>query len=185
MNVLLSYVAGDSNVVTGREANSPTIHSFLSKYDSFRGEQVSCGFYVSAYRSFLSFLLQCLFELKQSNMAHPNDIPVSPTGLATSSINTPAGEDEIIDAINIDPDTVDYWTALLRKNLSTIQALGNINGDGEDGPQVDEEVMSAPRRNSPRDSLAIEIAARLYPAPPESLAPIIKYEKDIVMLRSR
>ena len=79
--------------------------------------------------------------------------------------------------------TTSYWTALLRKNLSN--AMVKLAGsDAEDVPEIDEEIMMAPRRKSPREDLAFEIAAHLYPAPPGSLAPIIKYEKDVVMLRS-
>lgn len=83
-------------------------------------------------------------------------------------------------------ESTDYWTALIRKNLEAAQHAGDADSDTEDVPSstIDEEIMSAPRRKSPRDALAREVAARLYPAPPDSLAPIIKYEKDIVMLRS-
>jgi hypothetical protein len=82
--------------------------------------------------------------------------------------------------------SVDYWAALIRKNLTTAQVLAVADSDHEDEAStvVDEEIMNAPRRKSPRDALARDIAARLYPAPPDSLAPIIKYEKDIVTLRS-
>ena len=80
----------------------------------------------------------------------------------------------------------DYWTTLLRKNLAIAKVLVTADSDTEDAstPQLDEEIMNSPRRRSARDALAREIAARLYPAPPDSLAPIIKYEIDIVMLRS-
>ena len=82
-------------------------------------------------------------------------------------------------------ETIDYWTTLLRRNLSTAQVLHEAGSeDGKDGLEIDEEVMNAPRRKSAREYLAIELAARLYPAPPDSFAPIIKYEKDVVMLRN-
>lgn len=82
--------------------------------------------------------------------------------------------------------SADYWTTLIRQNLATAEAMAAADSDAEDAstPIIDEEIMNAPRRKSVRDALAREVAARLYPAPPESLAPIIKYEKDIVMLRS-
>ena len=82
--------------------------------------------------------------------------------------------------------SVDYWTAMIRKNLATAQLVAVADSDHEDGSSIatDEEIMNAPRRKSARDALAREIAAELYPAPPDSLVPIIKYEKDIVMLRS-
>ena len=82
--------------------------------------------------------------------------------------------------------SVDYWTALIRKNLAVAQILAVADSDHEEESStvIDEEIMNAPRRKSPRDALARDVAARLYPAPPDSLAPIIKYEKDIVTLRS-
>jgi NLR family CARD domain-containing protein 3 len=82
--------------------------------------------------------------------------------------------------------SADYWTTLIRKNLEAAQSAEGADSDAEDAlsTSIDEEIMNAPRRKSPRDALAREIANRLYPAPPDSLAPIIKYEKDIVMLRS-
>ena len=71
--------------------------------------------------------------------------------------------------------SVDYWTALIRKNLATAQMLALADSDHEDeGPlSIDEEIMNAPRRKSPHDALAREIAARLYPgSQPDSLAGI-------------
>jgi hypothetical protein len=89
---------------------------------------------------------------------------------------------------NGDPisSSVDYWTVLIRKNLATAQSVALAESDNEDASStaIDEEIMNAPRRKSARDALAREIAAGLYPAAPNSLAPIIKYEKDVVMLRS-
>ena len=84
------------------------------------------------------------------------------------------------------PSSVDYWTALIRKNLAKAQSVVLADSDHEDESSIaiDEEVMNAPRRKSARDALARQVAAELYPAPPDSLAPIIQYEKDIVMLRS-
>lgn len=119
-------------------------------------------------------------------MAQANADPVDQADLVTLSSNT--SDAELRDTngnMNLHPDTVDYWAALLRKNLST--ALENADSDDGDASttlQIDEEVLEAPRRKSARDALAHEVAVRLYPAPPDSLAPIIKYEKDIVMLRS-
>ena len=82
--------------------------------------------------------------------------------------------------------SADFWTSLLRKNLAIAQSVAAGDSDSEDGPTptIDEEIVNAPRRKSARDALAREVAARLFPAPPDSLAPIIKYEKDVVMLRS-
>ncbi|KAK5163719.1 uncharacterized protein LTR77_010392 [Saxophila tyrrhenica] len=83
------------------------------------------------------------------------------------------------------PSSAQFWTDLIRKNLITEQAIQMENNDGEDTVfSIDEEIMNAPRRKSARDALAHEVAARLYPDLAESLAAIIKYEKDIVVLRS-
>lgn len=82
-------------------------------------------------------------------------------------------------------DTVDFWTNLISKNLAIAQAASGEDSDGEASPSaIDEEIMKAPRRKSARDALAHQVAERLYPAPEGSLAPVIKYEKDVVMLRS-
>lgn len=82
--------------------------------------------------------------------------------------------------------SVAYWTALVHKNLAAAGEIQGTDSDGEDAATttIDEEIMNAPRRKSTRDALARDVAARLYPAPADSLAPIIRYEKDIVMLRS-
>jgi hypothetical protein len=81
--------------------------------------------------------------------------------------------------------TVEYWTDLIRQSLATAKAIQLEDSDDEDpSPALNEEIMNAPRRKSARDALAQEVAARLYPAPPDSLGPIIKYEKDVVLLRS-
>ncbi|KAK3115712.1 hypothetical protein LTR53_004676 [Teratosphaeriaceae sp. CCFEE 6253] len=83
-------------------------------------------------------------------------------------------------------DNVDSWTALLRFNL--FKAVSIIDSDCEEASrsliEIDEEVLNAPSRRSTRHELAQQIAARLYPgSDPDSLTPIIKYEKDIAMLR--
>ncbi|KAK3073706.1 hypothetical protein LTR53_004464 [Teratosphaeriaceae sp. CCFEE 6253] len=81
-------------------------------------------------------------------------------------------------------DNVDSWTALLSSNLS--KAVPTVNSDCEETnrPLIDEEILNAPRRRSARHELAQQIATRLYPgSDPDSLTPIIKYEKDIAMLR--
>ena len=82
--------------------------------------------------------------------------------------------------------SVDFLVNLIRKNLATAQVAQAADSDSEDTatPLIDEEVMNAPRRKSARETLARNVAKRLYPAPPDSLAPIIQYEKDVVMLRS-
>lgn len=90
-------------------------------------------------------------------------------------------------ATAVSPDSVDYWTNLIRSNINVAQTIDDDDSD-DDASQtlVDEEIMNAPRRKSARDALANQIAHRLYPTDhPDSLASIIKYEKDIVMLRAR
>lgn len=79
-------------------------------------------------------------------------------------------------------DTSEYWADVLRKNLQIASRLGEDNDMEE---IIDEAILTAPRRGSARDALARETAAIVYfDFPPDSLAPIIQYEKDIVKLRS-
>ena len=70
------------------------------------------------------------------------------------------------------------WASLLRGSLAAMCA-------GE--PVLDTTCFDAPRRRhaDPRNAaLSIEIARLLYPAPSDSVtSPVIKYEKDIVLLR--
>ena len=114
-------------------------------------------------------------------MAQATTISTIQKELTNMSVTSQLGKD-VPDEVT-DETTTSYWTALLRKNLSN--AMVKLAGsDAEDMAEIDEEVMMAPRRKSPREDLALEIAAQLYPGPPGSLAPIIKYEKDVVMLRS-
>ena len=82
-------------------------------------------------------------------------------------------------------DSVDYWTTLLRSNLSKVVSSTDSDCEEDGHPVViNEEILNAPRRKSARDELAGQVAAHLYPAEdPDSLAPIINYEKDVVMLR--
>ena len=85
------------------------------------------------------------------------------------------------------PDhTADYWISILRSNLQIAHSNRTDDLDTDDEqPSINEEILKAPRRKSARASLAAAIAARLYPSSdPDSLAPIIKYEKDIVLLRN-
>lgn len=88
-------------------------------------------------------------------------------------------------AMNGFDHTADYWINLLRINLQVFHsAQAEYPDASEEQPSISEEIMNAPRRKSARDTLATQIAARLYPCSGlDSLAPIIKYEKDIVLLR--
>jgi hypothetical protein len=79
-------------------------------------------------------------------------------------------------------DSSEYWADVVRKNLLV---AGHLDADIEMEEIIDEAVLTAPRRGTARDALACETAARIYTDfPPDSLAPIIQYEKDIVKLRS-
>ena len=78
-------------------------------------------------------------------------------------------------------DSSEYWADLVRHSLLVAE---NLDADVGTEETFDEAVLRAPRRGTARDTLARETAARVYPDyPPDSLAPIIQYEKDIVRLR--
>ena len=83
-------------------------------------------------------------------------------------------------------DAADYWASLIRKNLQRAQSVQVADSESEDEqPSISEEIINAPRRKSAREPLAVQIAARLYPSSnPDSLAPLIKYERDIILLRN-
>ena len=74
-------------------------------------------------------------------------------------------------------ESIAYWTTLLRTELNNLFQQHSIN----------ETCYDIPRRKDPdpqKANLAISISALLYPAPSDSvLGPLIKYEKDIVLLR--
>jgi hypothetical protein len=83
-----------------------------------------------------------------------------------------------------DGSSTEFWTNMIRKNLTSAAACHpEANDDGTVMPVIDEEIMNAPRRKSARDTLAYDVAAQLYPDLAGSVAAIIKYEKDVVMLR--
>lgn len=78
-----------------------------------------------------------------------------------------------------------YWADLVRSNLAQANVRPTEVGDGEDRSNtIDEAIMKAPRRSSSRGDLARNIAAELYPDLHGSVAAIIQYEKDVVLLRS-
>ena len=83
-------------------------------------------------------------------------------------------------------DIAEYWVNLIRDNIWIAHTVRTAESDTEDEqPSISDEILNAPRRKSTHDALATQIAARTYPtSTPDSLAPIIKYEKDIVLLRS-
>jgi Ran GTPase-activating protein (RanGAP) involved in mRNA processing and transport len=79
-------------------------------------------------------------------------------------------------------DSSEYWADVLRKNMLI---AARLDGETETEETINEAILSAPRRGTARDALAREIASMVYPNfSPESLGPIIQYEKDIVKLRS-
>ncbi|GAB7323043.1 hypothetical protein MBLNU13_g05562t1 [Cladosporium sp. NU13] len=80
-------------------------------------------------------------------------------------------------------DSSEYWADVLRKNLLIAKRLNTGIGTEE---HIDEAVLAAPRRGTAQDALACETAARVYPDyPPDSLAPIIQYEKYIRILKQK
>jgi hypothetical protein len=89
-------------------------------------------------------------------------------------------------------DTAEYWADILRTNLllaARLDGAGNHDTDKDDDEHkheaIDEAILTAPRRGGAQHDLACEVSALCYPDhPPNSLAPIIQYEKDIVKLRA-
>lgn len=106
-----------------------------------------------------------------------------------SCIETTADTANVVNRSSDSEESADYWTNLLRKNLSKIMATKTSDSQMEDLFSntlllIDEEVLHAPRRKSAQASLASAIAAWLYTDLATPLASIIQYEKDIVLLRS-
>ena len=83
-------------------------------------------------------------------------------------------------------ESAEYWADTIRQNLQIARYSIDENSDDEHAQtRIDETIMEAPRRGTTRRELASQVAAKLYPDhPPDSLAPIIQYEKDIVSLRA-
>ena len=77
-----------------------------------------------------------------------------------------------------DGNTAIEWATLLRESIAAMHS-------GK--PTLNSKCLDAPRRrhaDSKSAALAIEVAQLLYPGPVNSTtAPVIKYEKDIVLLR--
>ena len=71
----------------------------------------------------------------------------------------------------------EYWSGILRTELNNLL----------EGRPISEIIYGAPRRkdsDTRKVDLAVSIAALIYPAPSDSvLGPLIKYQKDIVLLR--
>ena len=135
--------------------------------------------------SFVVFLSGDSFRYQLNNMASATILSIS--GMDSLAINDTRTPSLTMASTNAEDRTVEYWTALIRKNLTTAHEISLTDSDAEDTStlSIDEEVMNAPRRKTARDALAKDIAARLHQAPsPDSLAPVIQYEKDIVLLRS-
>ncbi|KAF9268571.1 RNI-like protein [Marasmius fiardii PR-910] len=79
--------------------------------------------------------------------------------------------------VTTDEFLVSTWSDRIRQSLELMTK----------GERVLENVYDAPRRkhaDPTSSSLARAIAQKLYPAAPDSLAPIIQYEKDIVKIRA-
>ena len=91
-------------------------------------------------------------------------------------------------------ESAEYWAGVLRKNLLIAARLdGTEHADTEvhehehehEHETLDEALLTAPRRGGAQHDLAREVAALFYSDfTPDSLAPIIQYEKDIVKLRA-
>lgn len=76
----------------------------------------------------------------------------------------------------------EYWADIVRTNLLIATHLEEKIDTEE---IVDEALLTAPRRKGAQHALTCEIAALVSPEfPPDSLATILQYEKDIVKLRS-
>lgn len=117
-------------------------------------------------------------------MACATELPI--VEISTLSFKDIHNDAVLLSSNNVEQESVGYWTTLIRTNLETAQVISLADSDTEESTilTIDEDIMSVPRRKTARDALARQIAAQLYPAPPDSQAPIIKYEKDIVMLRN-
>jgi Ran GTPase-activating protein (RanGAP) involved in mRNA processing and transport len=89
-------------------------------------------------------------------------------------------------------ESSEYWADILRTNLLVAARLNDAHDHDTDienaeheHDAIDEAILTAPRRGGAQHDLACEVAALVYPDfPPNSLAPIIQYEKDIVKLRA-
>lgn len=117
-------------------------------------------------------------------MAFATLISNASLAMDSSSLDSISNPQSHVDATRA---TVDYWTILVQTSLQPTKQVevADSDSDSEDPSLISEELLNAPRRRSTRDALARQVAARLYPGHDEdSLAPIIQYEKDIVMLRS-
>jgi hypothetical protein len=86
--------------------------------------------------------------------------------------------------------SAEYWADVLLTNLLIAARLDDAAAEhaATEDPEretLDEALLTAPRRGGAQHDLAYEVAAIVYPDfPPESLASIIQYEKDIVKLRA-
>ena len=87
-------------------------------------------------------------------------------------------------------DSADYWADVLRANLLIAARLDDTSAEHVDTGKhehetLDEALLTAPRRGGAQHDLARRVAALVYhDFPPDSLAPIIQYEKEIVKLRA-
>lgn len=133
-----------------------------------------------------------LFETIHITMATATSISPLHADMAHLSIHEqilgPAQSSATMSPTPVSENEVSKWTDLIRTSLDIMQSLDEdseeTGSDSQTTAPIDETVMDAPRRKSTRDALAQAAAKRLYPAPAESLAPIIQYEKNIVMLRA-
>lgn len=84
-------------------------------------------------------------------------------------------------------DTAHQWAEKIKSNLLLVSEAGDPEeAITNNALHIDESINDAPRRRSAdpgRTGLANMIAQLLYPSPNDSLAPLIRYEENIVLLR--
>lgn len=84
-------------------------------------------------------------------------------------------------------ETASQWAKKIKSNLLLVSEIADTHEAIINGTiHIDESINDAPRRRSAdpeRATLASLISQLLYPAPNDSLAPLIRYEENIVLLR--
>lgn len=84
-------------------------------------------------------------------------------------------------------ETAIQWAEKIKNNLLLVSEIADTHEAIINGTiHIDESINDAPRRRSAdpqRATLASLISQLLYPAPNDSLAPLIRYEENIVLLR--
>ena len=102
-----------------------------------------------------------------------------------------------IDSLETCLAEADHFAQLCKAGLSTLASLSSFDTSSSysaqdilalplDGTEfrIDDRLYELPGRKSGRASLAAAIASLLYPAPEDSLSPLIRYQSDRVRLKS-